>query len=52
MSRPVDAAGAAQAATRGDMGGLGERLGSLLAGGKDDDAVAFHGKTCLSYTII
>lgn len=39
-----DAAGAAQAATRGDMGGLGERLGSLLAGGKDDQTRQAGGK--------
>lgn len=39
------AASAAQAATRGDWGGLGERLGSLLTGGKDGQATPDHGKT-------
>lgn len=39
-----DAAGAAQAATRGDMGGLGERLGSLFTGGKDGQATPDRGK--------
>lgn len=39
------AASAAQAATRGDWGGLGERLGSLLTGGKDGQAAPDHGKT-------
>ena len=39
------AASAAQAATRGDWGGLGERLGSLLTGGKDGQATPDRGKT-------